>query len=103
MDPTIRTFSFVAGRDDGILVALCLEHDIVTQADTMEALRDACAEMLMVTAAIDRERGTNPWDRIPPPESAVVEFRALPDACEFTVSIDDSAVVQLGTKIEAPR
>lgn len=83
-----RTFHFVAGIDNGIPVAICMEHDLVTQSETMDGLPDSCLDMLELTIEADGELGYNISDRQPPPQDAVDEVRALPGSTEFSVTVD---------------
>lgn len=83
-----RTLHFIGCVNDGIPVAICLEHDLVTQAETAAGLQASCAEMIDVIVEDDLSEGLSPWDRKPPPDSAVAEFRDAPGSFEFTIEVN---------------
>lgn len=87
----MKIFHWIGGSEDGLPVAICLEHDIVWQADTKDQLPGECALALRSTYAADREEGNDPTTRPAPPPNAVAEFRAMPDAWEFSVTLDEEA------------
>lgn len=85
----MRVLRFIAGVEDGIHVALCLDHDVVTQAPSKAALIDECERVMLCLVAYDREEGLDPWTREPPPPDVIAEFNALPDAWVFTITVQD--------------
>ena len=81
----VAIFHFLAGMADGIAIAICLEYDLITQADTMDGMPEMCLDMLQVLADGDGD----PWSgRVPPPPDIVAEFRSLPEFREFTIALD---------------
>jgi hypothetical protein len=86
---TVKIYNFVACLDEGIPVAICLQHDLVTQADTLEGLPDACHYMIARVRAWDREEGLDLAAREPPPDHAVAAFRNTPGSYEIDVDVND--------------
>lgn len=84
----MRTFNFIACLEDGIPVAICLEHDLVTHAETIGEIRGECENMLRFVAVVCHEEGLDPWDSTPPPEEAVQEFRDMPGSFTFSLTLD---------------
>ncbi len=81
-------YNFAAGLDDGIWVAICLEHDLVTQADSADEVKVMAADMLRACAEADREEGLSMSTRRPPPVDDVADIEALPMAFRFTVEVE---------------
>lgn len=86
-----KTFHFIGGLEDGIPVAICLEHDLVTQARIMDDLPEMCLDLLRAVVAASAEEGLDPWDRPPPPVDAITAMRSLPGCNKFTVVLEDDA------------
>jgi hypothetical protein len=82
-----RVFHWVACVEAGIPVAICLEHDLVTQTESIDDIHVACVEILIAHAAASAEEGLDPWTLQPPPEEAVLEFREAPGAFELEVTL----------------
>lgn len=82
-----KTFHFVAGFEDGIWIAICLEHDLATQAVSRKDLKEACSEVIEMTWLFCSEEGLDPSFRIPPPDHAISDIRSLPEAFEFALDI----------------
>lgn len=80
-----RTFHFVACIDDGIPVAICLEHDLVVLTETADGLRSACARVMAEVGEAARSEGLDPWDRPPPAAGAVAEIRDATGSFEFAI------------------
>ena len=67
---------------------ISLKHYLVTQADTLDGIRTACADLLLAHDEANREEGLDPWDLAPPPADAIAEIRALPGSIEFELSYE---------------
>lgn len=86
-----KIYNFLAGRDDDLWVALCLEHYWVTQG-TREDLSEACHEMISLNLIWHKEAecaGANLTSPLPTPADVIAEFRAMPDAFEFSVTVEE--------------
>lgn len=86
-----KTYNFLAGRDDDIWVALCLEHDWVTQG-TRDDLSEACQEMVSLNLIWQKEAecaGENLAVTPPPTADVIAEFRAMLDALEFSITVEE--------------
>lgn len=82
-----RTYHFVTGISDGIPVALCLEHDLVVQAESVDKLAYE-AEMMLHAKHISCEALGQPMDKWqPPPQSAIDEFNTLSEPGKFELTI----------------
>lgn len=84
-----KTFHFIACLDSGIPVALCLEHDLVMQAGTMDNIQEQCVAFLRYVIVCNDEEGTDPWSYDPPPPDVVQEFRGSEGSFEFSVVLED--------------
>jgi len=82
----VKTFHFVAGEEDDMVVALCLEHDFVVHAFDMDDIREACREMIQIAYQIDLEQGHAL--RPTPLAEDVEEFRAMPNFTEFSLEVE---------------
>lgn len=90
----MKVTHWVAAMDGDIPIAICLEHDLVTQGRSGQSVHDMsveCELMLAATDQADREEGFRPWDRQPPPAEAIAEIRAMADSIEFVVLFNDGA------------
>ena len=81
-------YNFAAGLDGDIWVAICLEHDLVTQAGTLDELKSEAVALMNAAAEIDLEAGQSKATRHgPPPARDVADVEALPGACRFAVEV----------------